>query len=372
MTASIRILYDHQVWQMQTRGGISRYFVEVAKRLCATENVEVSVFAGLHHNEHLRSWAVGTPMPVLGSYIKSFPKTGLLRRTCNEVLYRLYLRTQTNGWNVFHPTYYRICKAPAGSVTVVTVFDMIHELFPHLFRDSVEMFSWKKKAIQMADRVIAISTSTKNDLVSLMDIPPDRVLVIPLANSLQFDHVESSGMSGPYILYVGDRRAPYKGFDLLLQVFAGSPYARSGFTLVAFGGGPVNPAELERIQALGLTGKVRQRSGDDRTLAGFYKSATAFVSPSLYEGFGIPLLEAMHWGCPVIASNTSSVPEIVGSAACLFEPQSAEALADALNRVLGDSTYRRSLVAAGIQREREFSWDKTARATLDVYQSVVD
>jgi glycosyltransferase involved in cell wall biosynthesis len=144
------------------------------------------------------------------------------------------------------------------------------------------------------------------------------------------------------------------------------------FDLVCFGGGDFNSHELKIIHGAKSPGKVIHLSGSDYLLASLYKNAFCFVYPSLYEGFGIPLLEAMGMGCPVISSNTSSIPEVVDKAASFFDPASKESLLNAIELVECNNSERNKLINLGLEQEKKFSWNKTAHETFNVYKYVYD
>ena len=189
------------------------------------------------------------------------------------------------------------------------------------------------------------------------------------ANSLTAAPGDVRPLAQPYVLFVG-MRAAYKNFDRLLDALAHSPQLPSDLRLACFGGGPLTPAERERIAAAGLAHRVHPFGGGDHVLASLYAHASAFVYPSLYEGFGIPLLEAMHYGCPVLASRIACFVEVAGPAVLYFEPHDPEDLGGQLARLLSDSALRAGLVAAGKERERQFSWERCARETVDFYRAV--
>ena len=176
----------------------------------------------------------------------------------------------------------------------------------------------------------------------------------------------------PYILYVGARPG-HKNFERLLRAYAGSSLLRREFDLVCFGWSDFLPAELKLMRSLDLpAGSVRHVSGTDEKLAGLYVSAAAFVYPSLYEGFGIPPLEAMSLGCPVVCANTSSLPEVTGDAAELFDPYDESAMRVAIERVVSTPEYATALAEKGRRRASLFSWEKCARDTLGVYDKVLE
>ena len=222
-----------------------------------------------------------------------------------------------------------------------------------------------------ADRDLHFA-NTQRDLIDIFGVAPEKTVVIHLGFSLtnKFESTVSLTESRPFLLYVG-LRDRYKNFDTLLIAYSSSTFLRNTFSLVAFGGGRFSAVEVERIRALGLNDSVRQISGDDALLAGLYRQSAAFVYPSLYEGFGIPPLEAMSYDCPVICSNTSSIPEVVGDAACLFDPTDVDAMRAAIELVVGSPKYRSDLVKRGRERIQHFSWDRTAKETVEVYRELL-
>lgn len=144
------------------------------------------------------------------------------------------------------------------------------------------------------------------------------------------------------------------------------------FELVAFGGHPFLPGEQEEINRLGVACRVRFESGSDRKLAARYRSAAAFIYPSMYEGFGLPPLEAMNHGCPVVCSKAGPIPEVVGEAGVYFDPNSSEELRTSLERVVTTKELQADLRARGYARINQFSWDRCAAQTAQIYREVQD
>ena len=177
-------------------------------------------------------------------------------------------------------------------------------------------------------------------------------------------------VTGRYLLYVG-MRAGYKNFDFVARGFASLGPAYRDIQLVCCGGLSFTRAERALFESLGVADRLLQFRCTDRELAGFYAHATAFVFPSLYEGFGIPPLEAMAHGCPVIVSRSSSLPEVVGEAGVYFDPTNQDDFRAQLERIVNDAELRASLVVLGGQRASEFTWDRCFRDTLAVYRSVI-
>jgi glycosyltransferase involved in cell wall biosynthesis len=253
---------------------------------------------------------------------------------------------------------------------------MIHELFPALWGRRDRTPEYRKATIKRCNAVICVSESTRNDLLGMIDVDPDKVHVIHhgfehMGVCQDIDAIEKSKLSAltgcPYLLYVGGRQG-YKNFSRFLQGFAISRLS-SQMKVVAFGGGPLTAAERSLIAELGISPSgVIQLSGSDALLEHLYRNAVAFVYPSQYEGFGFPPLEAMAQDCPVIASNTSSMPEVIGDAAEYFDPLDVDSISTALSVVVNNAVRRSSLVDLGRNRVNNFSWHECARKTFAVYR----
>jgi glycosyltransferase involved in cell wall biosynthesis len=372
MSGSLRIAFDPQTFAMQTHGGASRYFTRLAQGLLALEQ-QVAVFAPLHRNTYLAELPAER---VDGRYIRRYPpKTARLLVAYNQL--RARSRIARYRPDVVHETYYsRIAAAPRNCPTVITVLDMIHEIFPESCPDSGSLVSAKRKAIERADHVICISKHTQSDLMRLYDLPGDKVSVVHLGfdrfePDLQTDHSLPAGHAKSYILYVG-QRSGYKNFTGLLEAMAQSPSLMADFDLIAFGGLGFSSVERALMASLGFSkDQVQHRTGDDRSLGACYRSASAFVYPSLYEGFGIPPLEAMAQNCPVVSSNKSSMPEVIGQAGEYFDPTDRDDMRCAIERVVYSDIRIESLRQAGAVRLSAFSWVRCARETLDIYRSLV-
>lgn len=275
---------------------------------------------------------------------------------------------------IWHSTYYTSPPWWKGP-RVVTVPDMIHERFPNIFckPEDEALRQRKVRCIKEADAVIAISDTTRNDLADFFGVGKDRVSVIPLACSDVFESSPSfaSGLAPPtlrpYLLYVGVR-VHYKGFGRLVNAFS-RWRQRSEVDLVVVGK-QWSPDEKNELERLGILDRVHLlQQVDDECLAELYRSAAAFVYPSLYEGFGIPLLEALACGCPVVASRIPSTQEVAGDCPIYFEPCQADDLTQALDRALMEG-INSARCQAGLERVKQFSWDKTAWQTLEVYKAV--
>lgn len=367
----LRVAFDQQVFLLQEYGGISRYVCSLARELANRPDVEPKIFAPLHFNRNLENL---NPRLREGCALPTLP-TKVFRPI--QFASRIMARNAISRFrpDIVHETYYSekdFC--PNGVPRVLTVYDLIHERYPELFVNSEGTTRPKRIAVNRADHVICISESTQRDVVQFCGVPKEKTSVVYLG--VDFDLAGTTGPKrqchpSPYLLYVG-ARGGYKNFERLLLAFSRSQRLRKDFTLVCFGGGGLSAREEEFIAGIGLrSDQVIQLGGGDDILASLYRQAAAFVYPSLYEGFGIPPLEAMALGCPVICSNTSSLPEVVGEAAETFDPTDVTDMQIAMEHVLENSRRRSELVEAGRSRFKLFTWESCARETEAVYRKLL-
>lgn len=364
----MHILYDGQIYERQSNGGINRYFANLISRLpehffpsltiCQTQKT--------NHPIHVN----------LKTYF--YKRFGFRPGRISYWLEPYYFRaiTSLNTFDVIHPTYYSLltrqdfsqCKYPL----VLTIWDMIHELFAEQIDPDGQQAAEKRKAILAAQAIICISENTKKDLLERYSLPEEKVSVTYLASELNaslsygFEPIPSR----PYYLCVGGR-AGYKNFGELLIAFAKLVSVQPELALCIVG--PVlSKTEEKQIADLQLSNHIEYYGyASDTHLAKLYRCSLALVYPSLYEGFGIPPLEAMSCGTAVVACNCSSIPEVVGDAALLFNPGSTNDLADILLFLLNNPGERSILINKGHQRATLFSWDKTVAQTVDVYRSLI-
>ena len=369
----MKIAFDHQIFGWQEYGGISRYAFELASALHAGRTDEVAIFCPLYVNRYLEHAPAGLLRG--GRRVPSFPRSGRIYRALNGWLARPALRRFRP--DIIHETYYsgRSTRLQ-GARYVLTVYDMIHERFPENFSRADPTRREKATAVARADHVICISEQTRRDLIDILGIPAEMTSVVHLGFALTSGNgprlaEERPPLEHPYVLFVGSRGG-YKNFSQLLLAYAASPAVHEHVRLMCFGGGAFRPEELAAIAKTGLDpSRVLQMAGGDDVLANCYRHARAFIYPSRYEGFGIPPLEAMSLDCPVACSNVSSIPEVVGDAAEMFDPDSVDSMARAVERVVNDDDRRRSLIALGRERLKKFSWAACAKETLNVYRGLL-
>lgn len=367
------IFYDNQIFSLQRYGGISRYFFELAKAINVQHIHRAYILGGINDNEYLATDG--------GSFIKGYRyKEHISKLIKNrfydfaglmqEVVMKASIITLPPP-DIIHETYYKEAASFKYRVPVIiTVHDLIYEKYPGQFSDGKEVISAKSSAIKRANHIIAVSNNTKKDLMEIYDISPDKISVVYHGISALSNTESRKIIEAPYILYVG-RREGYKNFKTLLDVFINHEELHKEFNLVCFGGGPFTSIEMEIIRKNNLSEKMIYVKGNDSVLASLYSNARVFVYPSLYEGFGMSPLEAMQLKCPVISANTSSLPEAVGNAAYLFDPKSEKELFTALSEMLNNGKLRLEFIKKGEEHAKQFSWEKTAEKTIEVYKKTI-
>lgn len=362
----MKIFYDGQIYADQTTGGINRYFTNIITRL--PEDAQPTLTASYRSNK-------GYYPTHPNLRLQEFPQFRPYRIAHSIREYYLRWLNEGRSFDIFHPTYYFLFSGEAFSQTrhplVITVYDMIHELFAD-YMDAAATVRSKQVAIQAADVIICISESTKNDLLTYFPSLESKIVITHLASEFSSDWAYGTEIvpDRPYFLYVGSRAKAYKNFDTLLIAFAKAASVKSDLLLCVVGAS-FNAEEQQQIAELNLIDRIQHyHYASDTHLAKLYRCSIAFVYPSLYEGFGIPPLEAMACGTVVVAANSSSIPEVVGDAGILFEPKAVEYLADILLDLIDAPSKRERLIAQGFERSQQFSWDETAAKTLEVYKSL--
>lgn len=368
----MKILYDHQIFTLQKFGGVNRYFLELMKM--GEEGVEVDrVDPALFRQEGVKP---ATDLFSRGSrFVKK--RLGLQHPPAPKPFPpRAAAQLQQGDFNLLHPTYYDPYFLEwTGKPFVLTVFDMIYELYAEYFLpDPLRVTPNKRLLCDKAEQIIAISEKTKEDLVGLFHIPPEKVHAIPLASGFdrvvprkpaRFDGIEN------YILFVGSREV-YKNFyfpaTALADLLMSDPHLQLLCT-----GLPFTAWEKDFFADLGIARQVcHTYLESDQELAWVYRHAALFIFPSLYEGFGFPLLEAFASSCPVISSTGGSLPEIAGPAARYFDPRNANEIRAAAHTVLYDTPVREELIRKGHERFQHYSWERCRKQTMEVYRQCLN
>jgi len=369
---SMRILYDHQAFSLQNLGGITVYYFELATRLSHVRDVSAEVHLGLHNSVYsFEEAAVETGLRVVGWRSKMRP--GLERYAVNEVLTGA-IAAFSGQYDVYHTTLYRRMPTVRARVTVATNHDCTQERYPEFFKDAGRVTRAKRALYRETDMIFCVSKISQRDVLTYYNVDPARTRVINqgvphLRRDPDSAREFIASLRRPYLLYVGARYS-YKNFAGLVEAFATGGFSQD-YDLIAVGGGNFTQAEKSEIARHGVERAVLQWGFvNDAVLAEAYSRATLFVSPSFYEGFGLPPLEALTVGCPVLASSTASVPEICGDAAMYFNPTQPGDLVRGLGDALNDPERDGRRIRGFIQAAR-YSWQTNAEKTLAVYRELL-
>jgi glycosyltransferase involved in cell wall biosynthesis len=366
----VRIAVDHQVTSLQDAGGMSRYHYELARQLRGREGVAMDLLLGGRSSVLPFAELEGGGVRVASWKSRLGP--GYPRYAMNA-LWTAAIAPLHGRYDVYHASYQRWEPAIRHRALVATHHDATQERFPELFRNAAAIRARKSRLYRRADLVICVSESAQRDLMEIYGVEEARTRLVhhgvtPVSETAG---AFRDGDLRPYVLYVGSRSA-YKNFSALIQAYAMTDSARA-MRLVAVGGGAWSDAERAAIAEHGLEDRVVLLARvDEARLGALYRGAALFVYPSLYEGFGLPPLEAMSAGCPVLVSRTSSLPEICGDAAFYFDPATKGALEQELQRLLADTALRVSKVDAGRARVGRYTWESAATGTLAVYREALD
>lgn len=366
----MKVFYDHQIFTFQKYGGISRYFFELMKFFKGTKSITIATPFIFSYNYYI------TDNKII-RHMKFLPRTEFrgkhrLISLFNKMSSMSKLKKQ--DCDIFHPTYYDpyFLKYIGNKPFVLTVHDMIHEKFREMFKRQDKTSEYKRLLVKKATMIIAVSENTKKDLIDLFGIDESKIEVVYHGNSMlpKSDLKINIDIPKNYILFVGLRDG-YKNFNRFIRAVSSLLIKNKELFVVCAGGGKFRIDERALLEQLDISKQVVQYDVNDNILAYLYKNASVFVFPSLYEGFGIPVLEAFASNCPLVCSNTSSLPEIAGEGAIYFDPYSEDSIKNAIIKVLEDTNLRNNIVKAGGERLKNFSWEKTAIKTKRIYEKIM-
>jgi glycosyltransferase involved in cell wall biosynthesis len=351
------------------RTGIGNYTVNLAEGLVKVDVQNCYKVLSTHFRHKIKNWPLlsGFFRVIIYCYDNSiFPFQLALKKTA-----------------LYHNPAFILPLLNFGYKKIITIHDLGFYVFGSKFARN--WHSWHLRfmlpySIRHADKIIAVSQATKQQIIDIFKVASEKIVVTYEGVSEKFRLIQDKigvekvlakyGIKRPYILFVGTMD-PRKNLVRLIKAFQEAKKTLSDLKLVIVGSkGELYTPELNKLISAGdivLTGYVGEED-----LAYLYNGADVFAFPSLYEGFGLPILEAMACGTPVITSQVYSMPEVAGDAALLVDPENIEEIAAAIRRLINDHELRKGLIEKGLARAKQFTWAKTAAETLAIYQEVIN
>lgn len=370
------------------RTGIQNYFFNLCKNLPLVDQKNEYIFFA-HSYRHYKSLKLTIEEFGINNFKNTsarisripVPILSLMWKNINILSDKYFIR----GADIFH-TSEKLNPPLKNAKLIMTIFDITPIKFKAYHKEN-KIKSYMNdllQVLQKTDMVIAISQCTKNDILEYFEnvIIEDKIRVVPLAADKQYRQMYDENLINeikisykiykPYILFVGTLE-PRKNIINLIRAYNILPTSlKRNYQLVICGKKGWYYEEIFRtVSELNLEGNVIFTGYvPDKDIPLLMSGAEIFVYPTFYEGFGLPPLEAMSCGTPVISSNVSSIPEVVGDAGILINPNDTEELSNAIMRILNDENLKRQLISRGLQQAKKFSWEKTAKETLDVYNKI--
>jgi len=353
----MKILFDHQIFRL-VYGGASKYFVMMIDSL---PRGTWETTALLSSNEYAKEKGLMATVPYM------FKGQAMISERINRLYTNMKIRK--GDFDVFHQTDFgTYCMGALGNKPLVTTYhdSNLSTIDPH-----PEIVKRQALSIKRADAIVCVSNNTKADMINLFGADSSKTHVIyhgieiPDLTSLPPERI----IARPYILYVG-RRTAYKNFKRFAIAFSelSKTYADIVMACTSM---PFNREEAEMLSRLHISDRVVHLSASEKDMQRLYRDALFFVFPSLYEGFGMPILEAWSCHCPVLLSDASCFPEIAGSAGLYFIPTSVDDILSAMVKAVESEDLRKELTARGDERVKAFSWKRCADEHMKVYQSLV-
>lgn len=357
----MKILFDHQIFALQRYGGVSKYFFEILSNLPREEWDSTVLFS---NNEYYKSLNL--------RYLSFCPQKKIkgIYHILNELNkpYTLW-RILTSDCDVIHLTHFNSPRFfdRLNKPVVVTFHDMNFSLW-----DKNEYLAkLQRNSVDKADKIVCVSNNTKNDLVNMWGVPDNKIQVIYHGvSSIQHAAYENGRIvEYPYILYVGQRKT-FKNFNRLVRAFKNITSNNKDLKLVCTNL-PFTAEEYVLFKELDIIDRVISISASEVQMANLYYYAELFVYPSIYEGFGMPILEAMSYSCPTVIANASCFPEIAGDAAMYFDPLNIDEMTEAIKLLLNDDALKSKLIEKGLLLCNKFTWKKSAQEHRELYTKML-
>jgi glycosyltransferase involved in cell wall biosynthesis len=364
----MKVFYDHYAFSYLKFGGISRYISELLKHI---PKEEWSTSTLITNNRHIQNLGLIKTMGFLPN---------LNFRGKERIMFELNLpytkyKLRTEEWDVFHATWFATpyLNDVKNKPVVVTIHDLIYDIF---FKDKDipykdRIIGMGRKSAERADKVIAVSQHTKLDMIREWGIDEKKIEVIYHGVDKTPKLISSNRLiEHPYIFFAGGGRSLNKNFDHLIEAFALLSERHKDLRLVC-SGSSFTEAERQLMMHWKIQDKVLHFYANEQQMAQLYHDALMLVVPSYYEGFGMPILEAMVYDCPVVLSNASCFPEIAADAGIYFDPYNSEEMCTKMALLVENDEIRTKQLEKGRERLNFFSWEKCANEHQNVYRSII-
>lgn len=358
------IIFDNIIFSLQKAGGISVVWYELLKRALKDESLILEFIESFNSNIFRKDLVI-PDHKILTSLNSNLPL----------ILQRYYNPKRIKSPGIFHSSYYRVAKG-SNIKNVTTVHDFTYEYYRKGLPKKIHSIQ-KYHAIQKSERIICVSNNTKYDLIKLYpEIDQTKIKVVYNGvdnayqilpdNTIQNLKALISFQSKEYILFVGDRLSSYKNFKVVAETCK-----KTACPIVIVGGGKITHEEKKYLDSMNVA--YNHLSGiNNSKLNILYNHALCLLYPSLYEGFGIPVIEAQRAGCPVIAANFSSIPEVIGPVDTLLSEPSVERISELINQLKNNTVFAATQIKIGLSNSKRFSWDKSYNETKKVYKEIYE
>jgi glycosyltransferase involved in cell wall biosynthesis len=359
----MKILYDSQIFFLQKYGGVSTYFVNLVNHLSNNKD-SANIFAPFYICQILKYLKL--EKFIKGKKIEKIPRYSTkIIKFINEFFFEVYVKIYKP--DIIHFTYFEK-KFNFNTVKkIVTVYDCIHEKFYNIKNH-------KRRIVDTADHIICISKNTQQDLLKIYGVKEEKTSVVYLGSSFSKDINNLSDINidkKPYILFVGNR-FKYKNFIYFIKSISLSKILKNNVEIICFGIYPFTQSEIEFFMLEGFdVKKIRFVKGDDSILRRLYVNALMLVYPSLYEGFGLPILDAMSLGCPVACGKNSSTTEVGGDAPEYFDANNLYDIKLSIEKIFLSESLRIKMITKGLKQSKKFSWKNCALETLSIYKKII-
>ena len=364
----MKILYDNIIFDLQFAGGISKLWFKLIQGLNKRKNISLSFVEGDESRNLFRK-----ELPI--------NNLSIIRENPNYLTFRKFKKISNDNYKIFHSSYYRPLKVKGDTKVIVTIHDFIYEKFSSYIPKIVHVYL-KKRSLRQADAVICVSENTRKDFFKYYpSIPKDSVHVVYNGVDELFKPIDKSKFikiqnqtfeNKKFLIYVGNRGYA-KNFKFVIRLMSSKKVKKMNLKLVCVGGNRVSTKELNIIKKLNLKDKIIFLTNVSSTqLNLLYNHAFSLLFPSIYEGFGIPAVEAMKSSCPIWATNSSSVKELIGpNYPISFNPNNWQEAEEAFYK-LCDSNLRKIAIEVGLKQSANFSWNKCVNETLEIYQNLLN